>query len=333
VSGDVASSPLELYLRELVGGARAGQLLDLRWAGSSTDMRQRFLPANAPERAAALIAALASRADVYVGVALRDRHGGGKRAIAGSRLLFVECDRLPDERLASRLPPTIEIASGTPEHRHLYWRLDALAASERVENANRRLAHALGGDPRSVDVARILRPPETLNHKSDPPRAVRLLALRHDARYTLSQLLGELPRTSDARSEMRARPPRIAIRTELDRRLRAIPASAYVLALTGHEPDRQGKVLCPFHQERHASLQLYRDGSFYCFGCGRGGSIIDFAAALWLTGQSRDVPLRGRQFIEVRRRLMAIFFGDVQRVVEESGPCVHSKRRSPGATR
>ncbi len=302
MSSGAARSPLELYLRELVGGAHAGQLLDLRWAGSSPGMGQRFLPVSASEQAARLITALAPRVDVYVGVALRERREGGKRAIAGSRLLFTECDRLPDPQLASRLPPTIEIASGTSGHRHLYWRLDALAASERVESANRRLAHALGGDPRSVDIARILRPPETLNHKSDPPRAVRLLALRHDARYSLAQLLNELPQLPDARSDtVRAGPPRRALRTELDLRLRAIPASDYVLALTGRAPDRQGKVLCPFHQEKHASLQLYRDGSFYCFGCGRGGSIIDFAAALWGCGT------RGEEFLTLRARLARCF--------------------------
>jgi hypothetical protein len=302
VSSGAARSPLELYLRELVGGAHAGQLLDLRWAGSWPEMRRRFLPASAPERAARLIGALAPSADVYVGVALRERCEGGKRAIAGSRLLFIECDRLPDPQLASRLPPTIEIASGTRGHRHLYWCLDALAASERVESANRRLAHALGGDPRSVDIARILRPPDTLNHKSDPPRAVRLLALRHDARYSLAQLLEELPPMPDVRSDtVRAGPPRMARRTELDLRLRAIPASDYALALTGREPDRQGKVLCPFHQEKHASLQLYRDGSFYCFGCGRGGSIIDFAAALWGCGT------RGEDFLALRAHLARRF--------------------------
>jgi hypothetical protein len=302
VSSGAARSPLELYLRELVGGAHAGQLLDLRWAGSSPGMGQRFLPANEPEQAARLIAALAPRTDVYVGVALRERRAGGKRAIAGSRLLFIECDRLPDERLASRLPPTIEIASGTAEHRHLYWRLDALTANDRVESANRRLAHALGGDPRSVDIARILRPPHTLNHKSDPPLAVRLLALRHEARYSLAQLLDELPPMLDLRSDTaRAGPSRMALRTELDLQLRAIPTRDYVLALTGRSPDRQGKVLCPFHQEKHASLQLYRDGSFYCFGCGRGGSIIDFAAALWGCGT------RGEDFLALRAHLARRF--------------------------
>jgi len=39
---------------------------------------------------------------------------------------------------------------------------------------------------------------------------------------------------------------------------------------------------------------------WYCFGCGRGGSIYDFAAALLGSGT------RGQDFIELRRELMAI---------------------------
>jgi hypothetical protein len=46
-------------------------------------------------------------------------------------------------------------------------------------------------------------------------------------------------------------------------------------------------------------MQLYEDGTWYCFGaCRRGGSIYDFAAALWLTGEPK-----GRAFIELRARL------------------------------
>ncbi len=54
------------------------------------------------------------------------------------------------------------------------------------------------------------------------------------------------------------------------------------------------------HDDRHPSLQLYDDGSWYCFGaCRRGGTIYDFAAALWLTST------KGRAFIELRNRLAA----------------------------
>ena len=44
----------------------------------------------------------------------------------------------------------------------------------------------------------------------------------------------------------------------------------------GFEITRGGYILCPFHHEKTASLKLYPKG-FHCFGCGAGGSVIDFA--------------------------------------------------------
>ena len=40
---------------------------------------------------------------------------------------------------------------------------------------------------------------------------------------------------------------------------------------------------CPFpdHQDRGASFRFYDGGTFYCFGCNRGGTSIDFTAALF----------------------------------------------------
>lgn len=40
-------------------------------------------------------------------------------------------------------------------------------------------------------------------------------------------------------------------------------------------------VRCPFHSEDTASLALYPDNSFYCFGCGTGGDIINFVERLY----------------------------------------------------
>jgi len=51
------------------------------------------------------------------------------------------------------------------------------------------------------------------------------------------------------------------------------------------------------HPDDTPSLQLYPSGTFYCFGCRRGGSIYDFASALW------SIPTRGIGFVELRRRL------------------------------
>jgi hypothetical protein len=87
----------------------------------------------------------------------------------------------------------------------------------------------------------------------------------------------------------------------IDDELRAIPAGEYAERLSGRVPDRDGKLLCPFHEERTPSLQLYPDGSWCCFGCRQGGSIVDFAAAAWGMGT------KGRDFIAVRERLIAEF--------------------------
>ena len=51
----------------------------------------------------------------------------------------------------------------------------------------------------------------------------------------------------------------------------------------GYLPNRAGFIKCPFHTEdRTASLKLYPGGrGWHCFGCNRGGSVIDFAAELF----------------------------------------------------
>lgn len=48
----------------------------------------------------------------------------------------------------------------------------------------------------------------------------------------------------------------------------------------GFEPRQDGFICCPFHDDKTPSLKLYDNGSFHCFGCGVGGSSIDFMARL-----------------------------------------------------
>ena len=52
-----------------------------------------------------------------------------------------------------------------------------------------------------------------------------------------------------------------------------------VIGLYGYTA-RHRKMVCPFHADRNASLQIYenngRHNGWHCFGCGRGGSVIDF---------------------------------------------------------
>ena len=52
-----------------------------------------------------------------------------------------------------------------------------------------------------------------------------------------------------------------------------------VIGLYGYQA-KHGKMVCPFHADKNASLQIYRSSDrhngWHCFGCGKGGSVIDF---------------------------------------------------------
>ena len=239
---------LESYLRMLAGPAPGARLLEIRFALRHRDMGRMFIAAHSAPGAGRLIRRLAERTDVYVGVCLRGRRSGGRDAIDQSHLAFVEIDA-PDalDRLrAYRHPPSMIVSSGNRGHAHAYFALSAPVTVPELERANRRLAHALGGDLASVDGARILRPPSSWNHKHSPPSPVELIELDPTRRYELDGLV-------DGLEEPPGRPAEAAItrrrtgRTEVDRLLLAIPAADYVRAFTGLSPDRTGKIHCPFH--------------------------------------------------------------------------------------
>jgi len=51
----------------------------------------------------------------------------------------------------------------------------------------------------------------------------------------------------------------------------------------GFEPNRAGNILCPFHHEKTPSLKVYAEPGrgWHCFGCDKGGSVIDFVMHLF----------------------------------------------------
>ena len=50
-----------------------------------------------------------------------------------------------------------------------------------------------------------------------------------------------------------------------------------VLSLYGYQANRSGFMCCPFHGEREPSMKIYKGkAGWHCFGCGRGGSVVDF---------------------------------------------------------
>ena len=61
-------------------------------------------------------------------------------------------------------------------------------------------------------------------------------------------------------------------------KIREIP----IARILGLPPTRRRiQVRCPFHNEKDASLSIYPDNSFHCFGCNKHGrGAIDFVVAL-----------------------------------------------------
>ena len=53
-----------------------------------------------------------------------------------------------------------------------------------------------------------------------------------------------------------------------------------VAEMFGYTVGRGGFMVCPFHGDTDASLKIYENqhghNGWHCFGCGRGGSVIDF---------------------------------------------------------
>jgi hypothetical protein len=285
-AADPPARQLNRYLQMIVGDHRGDELFEIRYATGDRGMRRRFTSIRRLDAAARAIHSLSSRTDVYCGVLLRSHRAGGCDAVAKSHLAFVDIDAVDALDRLGRFarPPTMIVSSGTAGHAHAYWTLRTRVGVVELERANRTLASNLGGDLASVDAARILRPAGTLSHKHRPPGELVDGLMPAPSRPAVAPV-----------GQERAR------RTEIDELLLAIPAATYVRELTGVEPRRDGKVSCPFHADATPSLQLYEDGTFYCYGCCAGGSIYDFAATLW------SLETKGRAFLALRARLADSF--------------------------
>lgn len=163
---------------------------------------------------------------------------------------------------------------------------------------------------RSAEVARILRPPGTLNFKSDPPSRVACVALDVTA-HAPAAVVGDLPDPPDRRPrEERPSGPTRPLSAVPDR-LGDICPPEYFRALTGLVPDRGGKVACPLadHDDSTPSCHVFQDAArgWFCHGCQRGGTIYDLAALLG----GYPMPLRSADFIAVRTVLLDHLGGEV----------------------
>ncbi len=329
-----APTATELYLRMLTEHAPPGTLLDVRYRLPTGDMARFFLQAkvNIPD-AAKTLTRIGRQTDVYVGCALRLRPSGTRKDIAPAHLLWADCDGPAALAALADFPitPSVIVTSGSPattagratanhrENAHAYWPLTHPLAPAALEEANRRLAHALGADPICTDATRILRVPGTHNFKHDPARPVRLSRYT-PMRHNPEDLLALLPELHVASS-----PPSTSSGMRVTRRdpdpargddpLQAIDPRHYVRVLTGQDPGRDNKIHCPFHDDKTPSLHAYPtpEQGWTCFACkttsGRrlGGDIYTLAALLW------SIPNRSQGFYELRERLDDLFAVDRRR--------------------
>jgi hypothetical protein len=291
--------PLRVYLDALFASARPATLVELRWR-AAPGMRRKFIPAGRLGDAAKALRVLGAATDVYVGVLPRWRPKGGRADVVGDgRTVWVDLD-MPDGLRALEPidpAPSLVVASGAEGHVHAYWTLRRAVPPRVIERANSRLAYALGGDLRAGDAARILRPPGTANHKHDRPVQ---LVRQEPSRVALGALVGGLAdRPGWSSLPLVRRAP--AALSGLD----ALPPELYVQRLTGRTVGRSRKVRCPLHQDDTPSLHVYPDAQrgWFCFGCGRGGTVYDLAAGLW------DRELRGPGFAALRADLQALLLG------------------------
>lgn len=285
------------YLGALFSDAPAGAFVEIRFR-LPHGMGRTFHCVSGLDAAALTILRRSLVTDVFVGVVTRSRRGGTRADLEPStNVVWVDCDDHASTVALERFrpPPSMVVASGTGHNRHAYWLLSEPVTLDVAESINRRLAFALGADHRSIDAARILRPAGSLNHKASSPSPVRII--RADPRpLTSVRAFGDLParhsrhRSGGAAASVAADP------------LRQISPQVYVSLLTGLQVDRSGKIQCPFHDDKTPSLHVYRDPTrgWYCYGCGKGGSIYDFAALLWRR------PLRGPDFPVLRRHLLEV---------------------------
>jgi len=192
--------------------------------------------------------------NVYFGVAQRADaigHGGNHCVALGGLFVDVDFNKTPQlEALAKLnafpLRPSAVVGSGNGLH--VYWLLKQpfnlqKGTLPQAKAMLRALAEAIGGDLNSAEPARILRLPDTLNYKYDPPRPVGLRYL-NERRYTIAEMRAALPLLQETPLELPKEP--VAHGFSVDTRIRQAKAwlAHQAPAITGEEGDPATYKIC-----------------------------------------------------------------------------------------
>jgi hypothetical protein len=248
--------------------------------------------------------------ECWVSVLGRPTPQPGGASVPGGRVLWADCDTPhalhAARKLVRRVPVRLLVESAgaqdaTERRRHLYLLVNRWLGADELERANARLAELLGSD-RVGDRGRLMRLPGTINRKgSAPGRLCRIVACDlHSPPVDLDDLLGDLvpvapkPTPKPAASGRPAGP------------LPAVSLSArewFALLEPDRPVNRYGYARCPLHDDTTPSLKLYdppQDG-WYCWGCARGGDIVEFLA--WRRHGQRARDLDARAWHQLREEL------------------------------
>ena len=116
--------------------------------------------------------------DIYYNPALfKVKDSGLRRDVLGSAVAWVDLDSPQSYDTAREAPWSALVASGTPGHAHAYRLAETILALHNLEAFNRELAREFNGDRSGWDANQLLRVPDTLNYKTDPPKPVKVLKL------------------------------------------------------------------------------------------------------------------------------------------------------------
>lgn len=152
--------------------------------------------------------------DLYFGLSTRNGQGGTKADIVNIPGTWADIDfknilRKDVDKLLKECPlqPTFVVLSGGGYH--AYWKFrEPTDNLEIVELINRQLAQYFGSDP-VHDATRILRLPDTFNHKYDPKRPVKILIHNENRQYNQGDFEEHLPplKTDAANGGQSSNPP------------------------------------------------------------------------------------------------------------------------------
>jgi len=170
----------------------------------------------------------AKREDIYFGVhpsKVRKSATDGTKIvdIAAVNCLYADIDakEFEDDKYQAaehikQLNPSPSIIVDSGGGYHCYWLLkepfilSSTFISEAVQSVQSRWVVYVGGDPAVHDLARILRLPETLNYKYNPPRPVKQVYTNFQRTYTLEELETYLPEAEHRGDEVEFKTPAVA---------------------------------------------------------------------------------------------------------------------------